>query len=132
MKQSLDKEKAQDATRHESEHSKEEWLRGWLNVLNSVLHRKPGHPGEEAVGHTELLSPNLKVEWDRWWPTPPVRDPERPETLHPKRPEAPQQLRHGRRILDGLLQRLGEESRKAGVSVEPDAQKEGLSHRITS
>jgi hypothetical protein len=116
-KQSLDKAKAQDAARQEIEYCKEELLRGWLDFLNSLLHRKSGHPGE-AVEHTRLLPEEQKAEFQDWWPAQQVRDPERPESG--------QQLRRGRKILDALLQKLGEEAPKAGAPVETAMQQDIL------
>jgi len=120
-KQSLDKEETKAEAKAEAlqeiERCKEELLRGWLDFLNRVLHRKSRHPGD-AVEHTTLLHENLKVEWECWWPEQEGRDPERPE--------APQRLRQGRDILDALLQKLGEEASKAGASPEPDEQEDIL------
>jgi hypothetical protein len=110
-KQSLDKEKNQDTARQEIENCKEELRRGWVDFLNSVLHRKSGHPGE-AVEHTRLLPEELKAEFQDWWPAQQVCNSECPESL--------QQLRHGRNILDALLQKLSEEPHVSATSVDPD------------
>jgi hypothetical protein len=128
-KQALDNEKSQAVSLQECEYWKEELLRRWLDFLNSLLHRKSGHPGEagypiEAVEQTRVLADNLKGKWKCWWPA--QQDP------NLERPESPQQVYQGWKILDALLQKLGTEPLKSAASVEPDTQEDILGKAHTA
>lgn len=110
-RQSLDNEEAKAKALQEIDRCKEALLRGFLDFLNRLLHRKICRPGE-TIDQTSLLPKEYKDKWQSWWPAQGVRDPEREES--------PQHLRLGRTILDALLRKLVEQPHKSGVSAEQD------------